>query len=524
MNPIDDMFRKGLDGRPGEVPADMWSRVQAGNNPPAPDGPGIDKLFSDGLKDYAGQVPEGMWSRIAATGLPAAAAVDQVFTDGLKDRSGDVPAGLWDKIWKARKVAPRVANRRWAIAAAVLLLLLAGWWIIPEQNTIVAPDGVVEIFVPEDPGSETATGGDTSVSDDVFVLDDNPASDDVPASENEIIRSSGTGGNIPLSGMEPFAPVTDGSKIAIPGITSAGGKETGATLRVSDESVSWADDPTAENLLKPADGTLSSDNTPSPGTSAGRKTATAMLPAGPTLTDVVSNSLPAAPRVKGRYRPKPSNDRAFRAATRHRFQMELLFGAAYADQQFTPTSDANLALRDLREVSEFPELSYQVSLRGAYKLNERLIFLGGLTYAEIRNQFEYERTIAGETTKTRTNNTIRMLEAPLLLGYRLPGRRLQVSVNAGPVVNLATSAQGRFLDPDSPQPLDLATDGNYRRNVGVGFMTSLSTTYQIGKKEPFVLLVEPFFKAYPTSFTTAAAPVKETYWVAGLQLGVRKGF
>ncbi len=55
-------------------------------------------------------------------------------------------------------------------------------------------------------------------------------------------------------------------------------------------------------------------------------------------------------------------------------------------------------------------------------------------------------------------------------------------------------------------------------------MTSLSTTYVIGKKQPFVLLVEPFFKAYPGSYTRKGAPLKETYWAAGLQLGVRKGF
>ncbi|MFK8163172.1 MAG: hypothetical protein AB8H12_11970, partial [Lewinella sp.] len=230
------------------------------------------------------------------------------------------------------------------------------------------------------------------------------------------------------------------------------------------------------------------------------------------------------PEIKRRHRVKTPNGNSFRAAPRHRFQTEFLFGLAYANQSFSVNDEANRLLLNAREVSEFPEASYQVTLRTNYRMGDRLSLTGGLTYSEIRNQLEYSQIVNGASTDLTINNSIRLLEAPLLLGYRLPGRRLHVSVNAGPVINLATSARGRFLHPDAPQPLDLATDGNYRKNIGVGFMTSLSSTYRIGNKDPFLLVVEPFFKTYPGAFTVKDAPLKETYWLVGLQLGVRKGF
>jgi len=57
MNPIDDMFRDGLEGRKAEVPADMWSRVSAGKASAVPEGEGVDQYFSDALKDRAGRKP-----------------------------------------------------------------------------------------------------------------------------------------------------------------------------------------------------------------------------------------------------------------------------------------------------------------------------------------------------------------------------------------------------------------------------------------------------------------------------------
>jgi hypothetical protein len=509
MNPIDDMFRDGLEGRKGEVPADMWSRVSAGKAPFAPEGEGVDQYFSDALKDRAGDVPADMWNRIAASGVPAAASLDQVFADGLRNRTAEVPAGMWDRIWKARTAAPFFTSGRVLSAvAAVLLVLSVGWWILAGGEQVE---------------NQSVEGETVVVAKD---FSDNDAEADL--------------------GSAAGARLVEGAKaeqIALPTGASSSGLETSATNAASISSPAtqvtsqrpitnqaFAEGAAAENPLPEAaigtsaiDQTSDADEASTP-VNFNRATSIAL----PVLTN--ERAIPSLEvgdvdlNVEDNFKLNTPPASSFRAANRHRLQTEFMFGAFYANQQFSAETDDQRAQRNIREIRENPGLSYQVSLRGAYTLNDRLVLRSGLTYSEIRNKFDYEDVVNGRTVLLKTNNSIRQFEVPVLLGLRIPGRRLNVALNAGPLVNLTTSVQGRFLSPDSVEPLSLADDGQYRRNVGVGFMTSLSTTYVIGKKQPFVLLVEPFFKAYPGSFTRRAAPLRETYWAAGLQLGVRKGF
>lgn len=201
---------------------------------------------------------------------------------------------------------------------------------------------------------------------------------------------------------------------------------------------------------------------------------------------------------------------------------EVLFGAAYAHQSLTPRGDGAQPLREAREVSEFPEVSFQFTARVNYRLRGRWGLLAGLTYAEIRNQLEYERPTLNGPELVRSNNRFRMAELPLLLTYELPGKKLQLSVNAGPVINLSTGISGRFIDPDFAAPRDLAESGAYRNSAGIGWTASLTTTYSVGNSGTTELLLEPFFKAYPGAFTRPDAQLSEKYWLAGLQLGLRK--
>ncbi|TXF87877.1 hypothetical protein FUA23_17100 [Neolewinella aurantiaca] len=515
MNPIDDMFRDGLGGRKGEVPADMWSRVSAGKAPFTPQGEGVDQYFSDALKDRAGDVPSDMWSRIAASGVPAAASLDQVFADGLKDRTADVPAGMWDRIWKARTAAPYFTPRRiFTAVAAILLLLSLGWWFVSgntgDPGLAPAKSEKVIVAAAEPTSADKHTGSaagaksvDEATPDNAFSgtaagsgLTETPSA--APVSTEAIAPQQSS------FSAETVPPATD-DNTKVPGQSAATGIEasfsTGAGNERSDK---------ATNTPQPSDFT---------------RPVLAAVPAIETNRAIPSLIAPTAElEVKKNYRPKAPATNSFRAATRHRLQAELLFGAFYANQQFSAETEDERALRNIREVRENPGLSYQVSLRGAYKLNERLVLRSGITYSEIRNTFDYERLVNGTPTLLRSNNQIRQLEVPVLLGFQIPGRRLNVTLNAGALVNLTTSVQGRFLGIDAVEPRDLATEGEYRKNVGLGFMTSLSTNYIIGKKQPFVLIVEPFFKAYPGSYTTKEAPLKETYWSAGLQLGIRKSF
>ena len=519
MNPIDDMFRDGLGGRKGEVPADMWRRVSAGKPPVVPEGDGVDQYFSDALKDRSGDVPADMWSRIAATGVPAAATLDQVFADGLRDRSGEVPAGMWNRIWRARTAAPYAKTGRLLGAAAAILLLIGfGWWmLVGAGGEEIASAENPEVIALEQTTKAEDVNNAGSAAGAITVEGAGVRQAAQTLTENRVFATGNT--------TEPHF-----REAAITTANSA--SNTSATPTVAEEQQN-----TSEDIRKANDHAVEADSKsiteqPSVATETTIRDATRPdRPAVSALAELSGNrAIPALAikstdfNVKRRYQPKTPQKNSFRAANRHRLQTEFLFGAFYANQQFSAETDDQRAQRQIREVRENPGLSYQVSLRGAYRLNERLELRSGLTYSEIRNKFDYEGVVNGQSLLLKTNNHIRQLEAPLMLGFRIPGRRLNVSLNAGPLFNITTSVRGSFLHPDAAEPLSLAAAGQYRSNVGVGFMTSLSTTYVIGKKQPFVLLVEPFFKAYPGSYTSKDAPLRETYWAAGLQLGVRKGF
>lgn len=519
MNPLDDLFRDGLGGRKGEIPADMWSRVNAARTPFTPEGEGVDQYFSDALKHHKGEVPADMWSRISAGGIPVPATLDQTFADGLRDLTGPVPIGMWDKIWRARTATKFPVAARWAAAASIVLLLLAGLWLLDRQVNTAQPTNA------------TATSMPTFTDEEVAIT--------MPAVNGKEVggaagAKNGEGASQPASASTTTTTTT--TPTAGPATTPKRSPATTADENPGSVAAPLVKVvPAATPVVAAPAAPVPTSTTASavPASEVGnRASLRAAIPAATPALSFAPQALEAllieAPTiaVKKQYLPRRDELSAtpFRAAARHRLKAEFLFGAFYANQQFTATAPDQVIPRELRNLNENPDLSYQVTLRGSYNLSQRFHLLGGLTYAEIRNEFSYTQLVGGVTSDIRTTNRLRMLEAPLLLGLRMPGRRVMVSLNAGPVVNLAFSARGRFIDPDAPQPLDLAAAGNYRRNVGVGLMSSLSINYKVGRKDPFVLTVEPFFKGYPTSFTVKDAPLRESYWVAGVQIGVRKGF
>lgn len=446
----------------------------------------IDDLFRDGLSGRNADVPNSsdLWARINAAKqkpLPEGEDLDRTFSDKLRDRVAPVPAGMWARIAAARARKP-VA--RWLLSAAALLLLLI---------TVGVAFNRASADSPQQPAG--------------------PNSSDTPVAQVEGLTVNKVAGDQATN--ETFSP----EDAATTNETSSEGLPVGTEAPPSTPSAAT----TTNNSLPPTMGTEADqveEVVAAPST-------TSLTPVRPLRTAVAVKMLPGDPAqlaLPEAALPEtaPLATSTFRNSGSKGLQTELLFGISYARQEFSLQDPAAASLRDLRQASEYPEFGYQITLRGTYRFSERVRLLAGLTYAEIRNELEYDLFSNGTSTLVRTNNNIRMLETPVLLGYSVPGRRVNVTVNAGPVINLTTAVRGRFLDPDFSQPQDLAAEGNFRKNVGVGFMTSLSTTYQIGKKHPFTLLVEPYFKTYPTAFTVKNAPVREKYWVAGIQLGVRK--
>ena len=455
MKHIDDLFRDGLAGRRGDVPADLWSKIQAAKPTASPE----DRF-------------------------------DQHFAEALRDRTAPVPVGMWDRIVAAR-AASNWRKAYW-VAAAVLLLLL----------------GVTAAYLAGEPQAPTLPQPATTIPATA------PHAANAPVAANlGVERAELPSNSTPTS--EEIGRRSAGAEIG--GNSSVGGNPNPSTsFQTENKPQSEAEDVRPDvtdvtnqfqDITPPKAEDLRSDTKP----------VAQLENLQISLITQEDNDQPLTKLPRKRKAPE-----TIARAPRHQTQTEMLFGAAYANQLLTANSPEDVGLLSARENSEFPELSYQITLRQAYRLTDRVTLRGGLTYVDIRNQFDYEEVIDGQLQLTRRNNHIRMLEVPVLAGLTLPGKRLRVSVNAGPVFNLTTSVQGRYLDPDSPEPLDLATAGRFRTYTGVGYMASLTTTYAVGKRDPFVLVLEPFFKHYPGSFTERGARIREAYWLAGLQLGVRR--
>jgi hypothetical protein len=475
MNPIDDLFRDGLGGRKDDLPKDMWQRIQAGKPTAAPEGAELDGLFSD----------------------------------KLRDRRAPLPAGMWAKIMAARKPAGLILRGRIA-ALLVLLLLAAAFLFWPESNQ---DKPRIEPAAPAVQAEQEAVAENIASTSPEATLESTPSTDDT-AGENAVVADAIV---LPSGSSETKEQRESSVGETLPEVVEVSNEEVfKEEVREDLPNATVAE---ADGLVTPEDPTANApEQLETVGTDRVVQAASPRLELSQRM--LLDNPV-QLPKLRRSQRPRPREGGAFQASPSG-VQMELLFGVAYANQMFSIRDQVNRPLLDAREVSEFPETSYQVTARATWKLKERVYLLGGLTYAEVRNQLEYDQFINGVQTLVKTNNSIRLLEAPLLVGFSVPGRRMRVSLNVGPVINLTTSARGRFISPDAPGLQDLAVDADYRNNVGIGWMSSITTAYQIGKERPFTLLVEPFFKYYPSAFTTPSAALQEKYWVAGLQLGVRK--
>ena len=437
----------------------------------------LDQLFRDGLGDRRPAVPSDLWSKIAAGKLPVPEGenLDRLFAEGLRERQTAVPQGLWTRIQTVRH-RPRYRKAYAAVALLLLLLSAGGLWFTEGAGPQVQTDPETESSLPSPIAPGEAPSRTTSIDLARAIAED------VGGSELTGERD-GTAANPELALPSPGTVVTSSSisrveSLPLERTDQAAGPATLARV------VPLLPTLTAEPLA-PAAATFGPDG--------------AVLD----VAELLQGSL-----ISVSSRPAPT--------------YELLAGAAYAHQSFGLRTEADRTLRDAREVSEFPEVSYRLTARVSYPLGNRFGLMGGLTYTEIRNRLEYERIAPSGPELVRGSNRFRMLDVPLLLTYRLPGRKLRLALNAGPTINIVTGVGGKYLDPARTAPADLARDGEYRSSVGVGLTSSLTATYLIGRGRNTQLLLEPFFTAYPGSFTRAGARLSERYWLAGLQLGVRR--
>lgn len=138
----------------------------------------------------------------------------------------------------------------------------------------------------------------------------------------------------------------------------------------------------------------------------------------------------------------------------------------------------------------------------------------------INDTLQYQQT--GTRIKT-TYNRYRNIDIPLVIGYELGNGKIHANINAGVIINVYSWYKGDVLDT-LYQPVTITTGkGNsayqFKNNIGVGFLGSVSVYYKMTDKLHLVL--EPYFRYNLSPMSKENLNLQQKYHIAGLRAGVR---
>ncbi len=138
----------------------------------------------------------------------------------------------------------------------------------------------------------------------------------------------------------------------------------------------------------------------------------------------------------------------------------------------------------------------------------------------INDTLQYQQT--GTRIKT-TYNKYRNIDIPLVIGYELGNGKIHANINAGVIINVYSWYKGDVLD-SAYQPVSITTGkGNsvyqFKNNIGVGFMGSVSVYYKMTDKLHLVL--EPYFRYNLSPMSKENLNLQQKYHIAGLRAGIR---
>ena len=124
-----------------------------------------------------------------------------------------------------------------------------------------------------------------------------------------------------------------------------------------------------------------------------------------------------------------------------------------------------------------------------------------------------------------TKNQFHTIDIPVLVGYEFALGRFNIGLNGGALLNMAFNQQGTFLGPDEKTVLDFSSNRPdaypaFKNRLGVGWYGSAQLSFPISPS--LRVLAEPYYSAFPRSYTNSDYPITQRYHTMGLFVGVRK--
>ncbi len=150
----------------------------------------------------------------------------------------------------------------------------------------------------------------------------------------------------------------------------------------------------------------------------------------------------------------------------------------------------------------------------------------------ITTKYDVDGSIIGADTSIQVVGTYRIvnnryteLDIPLLIGYEYVGDKISFSFNGGTFINMLSAQKGEFVSPNSEEPVSFSSsDPNsyraFKNRVGLGFYGSMGIYLQV--KDNFQVLLEPYAKWRPGSYTVDGYVLDQRFLTTGLFVGVRK--
>jgi hypothetical protein len=261
------------------------------------------------------------------------------------------------------------------------------------------------------------------------------------------------------------------------------------------------------------------------------------------LLDLPETNLP--------YRPAPAlpEDLETPKLRLRSFSLDLAFqgSVSFVDRKLKADSVQFKELLTLRNKTERELEAVQAGLWFTVRHKIGLGLTSGMNFTQINERFNYNASVTTvdtvygikhyvitinndtvpfyddipleRTTKLRKvyYNKYRMIDIPVLVGYRHTGRNFSVGAQAGIFVNMYLSTRGRYLKSES-EVIDISNSGIFRNTVGMSFYFGASAGYYLNRN--LEVTVSPFMQMYAKSFTASSYGISQDYKLYGLNAGL----
>lgn len=212
-------------------------------------------------------------------------------------------------------------------------------------------------------------------------------------------------------------------------------------------------------------------------------------------------------------------------------QVDLYWSHDFAIQSLTSNGSAGDDLKKRRSESEGITYSYSLGGRFGFTFPSGMGIKTGLNISKVRTSFNYIETDGMDTTgmsnMVSATNSYTYVDIPVLFSWETSGfGPFYYNINAGVLLNMTFSANGRFLDPDG-EVVDFSKGAEnrfqaYAKSAGTSFYASFGMHYVWNDVIDFI--IEPNLRHSLSPITLNDYLLDEKFTTVGLITGIRYKF